>query len=276
MTFGDEIPIKKKKKITLNECIKIKVQQILAKEKKIIDNINYSEFIKRYQNENERRKQALKNKKIVYGTASFTVDTYFNYTFSIMVEQLKQRLAEKDFDIQEDDLRKYYQTHKEKYKNQDSIKVVKISAYYYNPESLEQLMSKDKARRHIEKVYNTIIESKDFIAAINGIKNSKISIENQQFNQSTAFVDNRLYETLRKRANSLSAGELSQIIEDEYGFHILKCIKRINSGYLSFNEIRESIQSKIIDEKYQELIEKRINEANIKINHSLYKSIKEI
>ena len=39
--FGDETPIERLKKVTLNECVRIKIQQILAKEKKLIDDISF-------------------------------------------------------------------------------------------------------------------------------------------------------------------------------------------------------------------------------------------
>jgi len=48
------------RKKALDDIVEVKVQQILAKEKGIIESTDYREFLKELENENRQRKDALK------------------------------------------------------------------------------------------------------------------------------------------------------------------------------------------------------------------------
>ena len=100
------------KKKALDECIRIKIQQILASENGIIQDISYEIFLKNLQLENKRRKNASESKQVIYGPKEMTELTYFNYVFSNMIIRLKNQLADKQFKVNEDRISAYYQTNK--------------------------------------------------------------------------------------------------------------------------------------------------------------------
>ncbi|GAE90696.1 hypothetical protein [Acetivibrio straminisolvens] len=66
-SYISEVPVEVARKKALDDIVEVKVQQILAKEKGIIESTDYKEFLKELENENRQRKDALKHNKIVYG-----------------------------------------------------------------------------------------------------------------------------------------------------------------------------------------------------------------
>lgn len=121
-----ESPIHVAREATLNDEIRIKIQQMLMKQNGMITDFSYESFLKSLADENHRRQEAVKKGQIVYGPTQFGENEFFDYQFSNNVFKLKEVLYSKD--ISEDDLRKLYERDRaEKYKLPDYIKVQKIT-----------------------------------------------------------------------------------------------------------------------------------------------------
>jgi len=62
-------------------------------------------------------------------------------------------------------------------------------------------------------------------------------------------------------------GEISPVLEADYGFHILKVDARIDEGFKSFDDAKFEIEAKIQDERlaseYKSYIKKAWTEATI-------------
>jgi len=91
--FGSEIPIEKIKQMTLRTCVSVKIQQILAKEKGILENVTFDSFLEDFRRENACRKQAVENRQIVYGPIEYTLQTCMNRRMSLLEIQLIEILA---------------------------------------------------------------------------------------------------------------------------------------------------------------------------------------
>lgn len=92
--YNGEVPAEIARKKTMDECVRIKLQQILARQKGLIQDISYTAFLKDLDAENKRRKKAVENGKALYGPIRYTESEYFNYVFSNMIIKLKEKLAE--------------------------------------------------------------------------------------------------------------------------------------------------------------------------------------
>ncbi|MFC5404134.1 hypothetical protein [Cohnella soli] len=92
--FGKEIPIEWLKSAALDEARRIKVQQMIARDEGIVQRIDYSDFRNGWIEENERRRKAADKKMILYGPLQYDENTYYDYVFSNMVFQVKEKQRE--------------------------------------------------------------------------------------------------------------------------------------------------------------------------------------
>ena len=169
-SFNDEIPIEILKKKALDECVQIKVQQILAKDNNLVKSIRYSDFIMDYEKEQQRRKKAYKSKQVIFGPVELTELGYFNYVVSNMQIRLKNHLAANQFKVSDEQLKNYYlQT-----SNNHSDKSEKSS--------VGEIPFKSIAREfrsvYIDERYNALIDSL--------IDNAKIVVNQQIYDSITS------------------------------------------------------------------------------------------
>ncbi len=112
-------PLDQLKKVTMQKLTEIKIGQQLARKNGLLTEFNYTSFVELWRKENIRRKKAIKNNEAIYGPTQHLMDSYYNYVYTIMVTDLKDKLRQKDFVINPDQIEGYYQQNKEKYKNFD-------------------------------------------------------------------------------------------------------------------------------------------------------------
>lgn len=112
---GPDGPFAKLREMTLEELSKIKVQQAMAKEKGITQDISFVTFREGFQNENQRRKEALANGTVIYGPKQHEESAYYFIRFGDLSYQLKQKVCKETAPaIPEQEIRKFYEEHKDK------------------------------------------------------------------------------------------------------------------------------------------------------------------
>lgn len=266
-SFNGEIPSNVAKKHALDTCISIKVQEILLKDKKLLDDISYSKFLKDLKKENERRKKAVENNQVIYGPITYGENEYFIYTFSNLILKLKEKLYEKELKATEDELLRVYETKKDElYKKPDIIKTEKISISFSS-------LNKEDAKKQIELVKSEISKGKDFYELAKQYSIDGKVIE-QTFDESTARTDSRFNEEFKLEILKLNKGNISNVIEEKDVFSIVKCVDKKDTGFYSFEEVKDNVKIKYLDEKYDEFIKSKVSQAKIEINQETLEKIK--
>ena len=89
---GDS-PLELLKKMTFEDLIELKIQQLLAREYGIVEHIDYINFLKKLSAENIRRANKIAKAEAIYGPKVYSKEVYFDYLISNMVIQLKDSLV---------------------------------------------------------------------------------------------------------------------------------------------------------------------------------------
>ncbi len=119
--YDKEVPAEVIKKKAIDDCVEIKLQHILAKDKGIIPDITYKTFLENLKQENIRRKKVLTQNGVIYGPEQYTEKTYFDYIFSNMQIKLKTKLGQDTFHISNDELQNFHESRKSKNANPNKV-----------------------------------------------------------------------------------------------------------------------------------------------------------
>ncbi|BBH21552.1 hypothetical protein Back11_28970 [Paenibacillus baekrokdamisoli] len=264
-SFDGEVPLEMLKKEALDECIRIKLQQLLARDKGLVQDISYAAFLKQFNHENNRRKAAIKAKEVIYGPVQYSEETYFEYVFSNMQSQLKDKLKGKEIAYTSEDLRQYYEATKAKYAKEARITIEKIAVTYVDQDGKVMESRKKEAKLIMQKAKERLEKGESFgelAEAYNETDEEKKSHGAQIFDSSSARTDRKYYPELLKEVSKLGAGQTSGIIEIGNTLFIVKCVEKQNGGYETFNEAKEKVETDYVSSQYESLIDKMVKGAN--------------
>lgn len=265
-SFDGERPLDRVKKLTMDELVSIKIQQILMKKNKIINDISYEAFVKNLQVENSRRQNAIKNKEVIYGLQQFDERTYYSYLFNNNRLNLQTALAKDLFVLSEEQLQALYEKNKLKYTKLDRIKITKITVSY-------TVNDKESARNRIDAALLEITNGADF-ADVAKKMNKSGAVEILTFGDEYKSLKLQIADPLYREANKLLERNTSGIIETlNNSFVILQLMERKPGGLETFDEVKGRLKNDYVNEKYDELVKKAIGEAQVTINDKVYSQI---
>ncbi|MBX9853643.1 MAG: hypothetical protein K2X86_18010 [Cytophagaceae bacterium] len=113
--YGAENPSEVLKRKALNELLLVKTQQLLMKEKGLMNDLSYSYFLQELHQVNAQRKIARQNNEVIYGPVQYSERTYFEYVFTNNIVRLKQNLEGTEIFFDEETLNRHYQQIKDQY-----------------------------------------------------------------------------------------------------------------------------------------------------------------
>lgn len=277
-SFGGEVPLEVLKQKALNECVKIKLQEILAREKGVITDVSYDSFLEGLKAENAKRSNAAKNHEPVYGPLRLDENGYLNYFLGNMIMKLKEKLAENELKASEDELQSYYRSVKDKlYKYEDTVRISVIKLAFGADGKKVNTEEKKQKLKEIQAIEDRLKNGEDFDQVIKdavegGIKG--LSKVDRTLDKDTARNDFKTEPVLMDAIKNIMPGGISGMFEENSAFIIVKCLDRKGGGYKNFDEIKGSVASAYVNMKYDELIEGLIKDANVKVNDMAYKKFK--
>ncbi len=212
----------------------------------------------------------------------------------------------KDVSVTEEDIKKYYDTNKEQFKKPEKATITyylisqsdfvsnikpdeKDLKNYYEEHKDEFFEPKKYILKHIFVAFG-----KDRASSRNKIDEAKKSLSKEDFskvaskynedgtkNKGGLLGEITLNMVTPKLASSISAmkkGDVSEIIESEYGYHIIKVDDIKEEKIKDFNEVKEVVKEKVIQNKAKILALKTASEIKDSLEkgalHSKYKAEK--
>jgi len=160
--------------------------------------------------------------------------------------------------IEESEARGYYDSHHREYLRPVRVRLshilVRFDTVAGNPE-------KARARARVEALSRRISEGEDF-ALLAGESDDSANVANG--GDLGYFTPGQLGKNMEAAAFSLGVGQVSAIVEDRFGYHILKVTERSPEEVLPFEEVREKISKQLRRERLQAEVSsylKRLREA---------------
>lgn len=273
-SYGGEIPLELLKKKALEDSVNLKIQQIIAKEQGVLSEISYSSLLQNLNHENERRRKAIKNNQVVFGPAQYTEEAYLEYVMGNSILSVKNRLMKQDWKPNEQQLRTFYETQKDRlYRAPATVKVQQLSVSFLDANlSIDEELKRQKKKR-MNGVLGKIASGLSLEQAAKEL-GQEGKVTEQSYNLDSYRHNAR--SPVAQAAEKLQIGEVSGIIEENGHFHLIQCIEneKAGSNYLSFDEIKEQVLRDYVDHRYEEYVRKRIAEAQVVVNEESYQNFK--
>jgi hypothetical protein len=238
--------------ISLQESIKIKLQQTLAVQHGLLEDNSYEGFLEDLREENQRREVLKARGSIVYGPVRLTERMYYQHRMNQLILALKDSFACENASPTDVELHYYYEAIKH-----------------------------DLFRMHDHLLLNcyTLVNSAAancghiFEAIQNGIPFENITMEfgddvrlnDIELNEANAASHEKLNEDFYHQVADIQQGQY-RTIPDATNPTIVYCVDRIPQGCRPFHEVRDIVYSRWVDREYEAMIEGLMNTAQVTVN----------
>ncbi|HSQ33921.1 MAG TPA: peptidylprolyl isomerase [Peptostreptococcaceae bacterium] len=177
----------------------------------------------------------------------------------------------KNLKTSEADLNKYYNDNKEEFRKEE----VKASHILISTQDAQgkALSDKDKAakKKEAEDILAKIKAGEDFGELAKEYSNDPGSAKNG--GDLGFFAKGVMVPEFENTAFSLEKGKVSDLVESEFGYHIIKVTDKINK-INPFAEVKDQIKEKMEQEKLSEHITEIQKKAKIEKNEDVIKNVK--
>lgn len=196
-------------------------------------------------------------------------DTYFNEVIKDMkavfcANKLQNKLF-KDVAASEDELKKYYEDNKQKFLQPETVsaKHILILTTDDKGESLDAA-KKEEAKKKAEDILSKIKSGEDF---------DKLMNENSQDTglktnpDGYTFTKGEMVKEFEEAAFKMKVGEVSELVQTQYGYHIIKLEAKNPEKQYTYDEVKSDIKTQLDSQKksdaYQKMLEKWKSESKV-------------
>ena len=243
---------------------KVIVQELLSQESK---NLKVDDIDKKVDEQTRKLKRKYKNEKsfISYLKTKKLTEDNLRATLrkNIYIEKYLEEKGIRNPVIPEEEIRSYYEDTKEEYRREEYIRASHIVILVDENAPREK---KDEARTKIEKIRQEIISGKDF-----GAMAREFSEDGKAANGGDLDYIKRGYmpPEFDSVAFLLKKGELSEVVQTKFGFHIIKVFDKKPAGIAPLSDVRDFItrylQMEVSKKKLAAHMEELKEKAEIKV-----------
>jgi peptidyl-prolyl cis-trans isomerase C len=180
-----------------------------------------------------------------------------------------QKLFESKFNgevnVTEENARQYYTENPQQFEVPEQIKVshILIKPVTSDP-NVEPAVAKAAAKVKAEELLKQIRDGADFAELAKANSNCPSSVHGGDLG---FFSRGQMVPAFEEAAFALKVGQVSDVVETQFGFHIIKVTDKKEAGTKTFEEVKNNIMAMLTAKKQAELAERYIEslkaEANI-------------
>lgn len=253
---------------SLEKLIENRALLNILKRYEIIESTDYNDILNGLEQENKRRLKAKENNEIIYGPIQYSPKQYYEYILSNGQAELEFIIEDKFRQEINDKIQLIYEENIEDFKIEDAVECEIISINFINEDGSVNDLEKEKAKVLLEEIRMNF-EENDFESRENVCK------ERYEFKYENKSLDENYRTELKEKALELQVGEISEVIEFNGSYHILKCLNRYSQGYEKLDVVKDQIIVDEINSIIDELIKEEKESMRIKLEEEVFDEIEE-
>jgi len=197
----------------------------------------------------------------------------YGQSFDEAKEELRSGLARNKFmetqwagkiNVTEEDARKYYEANTRQFETPEQVRVshILIKPELIDPNA-DPNEAKAMARTKIENLLKQIKDGADFAELA---KANSVCFSAPKGGDLGFFPRGETTPAFEKTAFELEIGQISDIVETEYGYHIIKATDHKDAGIASFDQAKDYIVKQLTEKKQSEIAEEYIESLKAQAN----------
>lgn len=179
-------------------------------------------------------------------------------------EYLKKEVASK-ITVSDDDMKLYYDGHKDEFKTPETVRARHILV---RVDTSASESDKKKAKEKAEDILKKIKSGEDFVKLASEMSDDPGS--KSKGGDLGFFSRGRMIKPFEDAAFSLKPGEVSDVIETQFGYHIIKVEEKKDEAIETFDAVKERINQKLLQDqiksKVTDFIEKAMKDAKVEMH----------
>ncbi|MGA1841771.1 MAG: peptidylprolyl isomerase [bacterium] len=183
---------------------------------------------------------------------------------SIRIEKLLETTSEKKEEVSEDDIKEFYQDHPENFQTPERIQASHI-LLKIDPEDTPEV--KEQKRQKLTEIRKQIENGADFAELAGEYSDCPSKSRGGDLGM---FERGRMVKPFEDAAFQLQVGDVSNIVETQFGFHLIKLTDRQEGQVMPLENAREKIVYYLNRQKQQEAVSNYLTElrSKAKIDYS--------
>ena len=247
---------------TVKKMVREKTEQLFFKQLGLVDDVSYKAFLEHLEQLNRQRQKAVDAGQVIYGPIQYSARQYYSHWMA--TTQIKAQDQIGQLEIEESQLRDYYERTKHRYKT--------VSAWTLEILEVEGSPDQDGGVKVVAEEIELKVRKEGAMEAISmDYKDSKkVQVSFQQVEK---MDQDRIGEWFMKDDLSLTLGGVLQVPMSNKEIWIVKAMEFFAPDYLPFEQIRNRLRPNFEDEAYNKMIQKRVKDARVEINHKIMNEI---
>jgi peptidyl-prolyl cis-trans isomerase C len=167
---------------------------------------------------------------------------------------IKQTIVAK-ITVPEEESKKFYDENQDKFKRDEMVRASHILCGVDAKATAEE---KKKAREKAEKHHKELVAGADFATLA---RENSTCPSSKQGGDLGYFGKGQMVPSFEKAAFALKPGEISDVVETQFGYHIIKLTDKKSPETVAFKDARPRIEEYLKDQKIQAAVNAYLDEA---------------
>jgi peptidyl-prolyl cis-trans isomerase C len=176
----------------------------------------------------------------------------------IVINNLVDKEVASKLTVPEAEAKKFYDENIDKFKKGESVKASHILCGVDPKATAEE---KKKAREKAETLLKEIKSGKDFAELAKANSSCPSSAQGGDLG---FFSKGQMVPPFEAAAFALKPGEVSDVVETQFGYHIIKLTEKKDAGITKFDEVKDKIQEYLKNAKMQKAVADYIDQLKAK------------